>query len=168
MLDSKTLTISDDSGFLAIVNADRYKTYIKEDWDLSELFGRFVEEMNNQNMIIWSTGCENKWTVTVTKTFSKNKALREISRTITVTKGRLYLRNYEDLTMAAQYEDEKIPAKHNNELYIEAENGIYKLTIRQFFDQNNLTSQVPHFEIVVQKDSLEKLTPINNILWYKN
>src|SRR5687767_5827241 len=113
MLKPKTLTITDDSGLLAVVNADKYNSFVNEKWELSQLLKRFVEEMNNDNLIVWSTGSENTWTVSFLNQPSDKKSFRDFSKTIEVTDGQLFLTNYEDLTLSAQYKDEKIPAKHN-------------------------------------------------------
>lgn len=59
----KRFEITDDSGFLAVVNADRYKTFVTEDWELKELMDHFIAEMNNDNLVIWGTGLENYWKV---------------------------------------------------------------------------------------------------------
>ena len=55
-MTTKELKISDDSGFLAIVNSDTYKSFVDEDWQLNQLMKHFVDEMNNMNIIFWATG----------------------------------------------------------------------------------------------------------------
>ena len=115
MLKPTTLTITDDSGFLAIANADRYNSFVDGQWNLSQLLTHFVDEMNNANLIIWRTGSENKWTIEFLDNPSNKKAFREFAKTIEVTHGQLFLTSYEDLTMAAQFSEEKIPAKDNDE-----------------------------------------------------
>ena len=52
----KELKICDDSGFLAIVNSNTYKSFVDEDWQLNQLMKHFVDEMNNMNIIFWATG----------------------------------------------------------------------------------------------------------------
>src|SRR3546814_2681809 len=94
----------------------------------------FVDEMNNKYIIFWATGSAYEWTVSFVDKSSNKKAFREFTSTINVTDEKLYLTNYEDLTMSAQFEDTKIPAKHNSDLIIKLENGLYNLTIRQLFD----------------------------------
>ena len=53
MINPITFKITDDSGFLAIVNADEFNSFVGEEWDLSQLVNRFVDEMNNNHLIIW-------------------------------------------------------------------------------------------------------------------
>ena len=58
-----TLTKTDDSGFIGVVNPDKYNSFVSEDWQLPQLLNRFVDEMNNDTLILWSTGSENVWIV---------------------------------------------------------------------------------------------------------
>lgn len=44
----KSFNITDDSGFLAIVNADRYKSFVNEDWELYELMDHFIASAPSQ------------------------------------------------------------------------------------------------------------------------
>jgi hypothetical protein len=52
MQNSKILTITDDSGFLGLVNANLYKPFVSEDWELSQLFNHFIYEMNDDHLIL--------------------------------------------------------------------------------------------------------------------
>jgi hypothetical protein len=168
MQSSTSLTITDDSGFLGIVNVDKYNSFVSEDWQLSQLFNRFVDEMNNDNLILWSTGSENVWTVNFVSSPSDIKSFREFYKTLKVTSGKIFLTNYEDLTMAAQYHEEKIPAKHNADLSIDLGNGRHEFQIRQLFDpeDNNYNPEGKvHFEIVVGTDSSKNFQRIDKVFW---
>lgn len=151
---NQKLSITDDSGFLAIVNASLYTSFIDEDWELTELFNHFVSEMNKDSVIVWATGSENEWTLAITDKASGKKAFRQFSKSIFVTDEKLYLTNYEDLTNAAQFEDVGLPAKHNSGLVIPLENGLYNVTVRQMFDPENDDYNAKgkvNFEIVIAK-----------------
>ena len=37
------LEICDNDGFLALVNNEKYKLHLKEDWELEELLNHFVQ-----------------------------------------------------------------------------------------------------------------------------
>jgi hypothetical protein len=101
------IKISDDSGFLAIVNSESYQSFVDEDWQLTQLIEHFVNEMNNKSLVIWSTGLPSIWVVSfVDRPIHKNP-FREFTTTITVTEGKLYLTNFEDLSMSAQFEEVK-------------------------------------------------------------
>jgi hypothetical protein len=162
----KRFNINDDSGFLAIVNADRYKSFVNEDWERNELMDRFVAEMNQDNLIIWATGLENLWTIDVISIPFARRAFREFTKTIEVTAGRLYLTNYEDLTMAAQFADEKLPSKHQKDKYIELPNGRYSLTIRQLYDPTEIdpdAENVTHFEVIAGPAADSVSAPIQSV-----
>ena len=168
MQNLTTLTITDDSGFLGIVNADTYNSFVSEAWELSKLFDHFIEEINNDHLILWATGSENNWTVNFLNKPSELESFREFSRTIEVTSGKLFLTSYEDLTMAAQYDNEKIPAKHNANLSIDLDKGRYECQIRQLFDpaDNNYEPEGKvNFEIVVQFDTNKKSQHIDKVFW---
>ena len=163
-----TLTITDDSGFLAIVNPDRYHSFVDSEWELTELFSRFVDEMNQGNLIIWATGYENDWNVIFLNRPSNETSFREFSTTIEVTNGKLFLTNYEDLTMAAQVQDEKLPSRHNADLCLNLDNGKYEFTIRQLFDPedyNYVAHQKINFEIIIRPDS-ERQPKIDRVFWW--
>ena len=169
MQNSTTLTITDDSGFIAVVNADNYKSFVSKDWELSQLFNHFVDEMNSDNLIIWSTGSANVWTISFVDKQSDKISFREFYKTIEVTNDRIFLTNYEDLTMAAQYEDEKIPANHNVNLSLQLDNGRHKFLIRQLFDPEDYEydpKDKVNFEIIVQKEISKQVQQIDKVFWW--
>ena len=168
MQNSKTLTITDDSGFLGIVNADTYKSFVSEDWELSQLFNHFIDEINNDHLILWATGSENIWTVNFVNKPSEIKSFRDFYKTIEVTNGKIFLTNYEDLTMAAQYDGEKIPANHNADLCIDLANGRHEFQIRQLFNPKDYDYEPEgqvHFEIVIQDDLNKKVQQVDKVFW---
>ena len=149
--------ITDDSGFLALVNAARYSGFVDRDWEHDQLIDHFIAEMKKANLIIWVTGLENLWKVDIGTSLSSRAAFREFTRPIDVTDGRLYLTNYEDLTMSAQFEDISLPLEHNTDLVIPLDNGSYNITVRQLFDPN-------HYEPDPQDDAGFEviITPASN------
>jgi hypothetical protein len=168
MSNLTTLSITDDSGFLAIVNADKYNSFVNGNWTQPQLFERFIDEMNRDNLIIWSTGSENKWTVNFVNKPSNKKSFREFPKTMAVTDGQIFLTNFEDLTMSAQYENEKIPAKHNVDLYIKLDNGIYEFRIRQLFDPTHYEHEAGDvgFEIVVLSNLKAIEQKVDKVFWH--
>jgi hypothetical protein len=168
--NSTKLKITDDSGFIAIVNADKYNSFVDENWELTQLLNRFVDEMNKDALIIWATGSENEWTVEFFDRPSNKKAFREFQKSITVTTGQFFLTNYEDLTMAAQFNTEKIPADHNSDLCIKLDNGNYNFTIRQMFDPDDYDYESKgktNFEIIMQADTNSK-QKVDSVFWWTN
>ena|SRR5579859_3399397 len=161
--------ITDDSGFLALVNADRYSSFVQEDWDFHGLLDHFIVQMNEQNLVIWGTGIENLWKVDILDAPSGKPAFREFTQTIDVTDGRLYLTNYEDLTMAAQFSNERLPANHNADACISLPNGSYELTVRQMGDPSDLKLNMSDlsFEILVRPATAPaRAGQIEGIAWF--
>jgi hypothetical protein len=159
--------ITDDSGFLAIADPYKYNSFVHENWELPQLFNHFVNEMNNETLIIWSTGSSGEWTVLCSTKPSTKKSYREFTKSIVVADGRLCLTNYEDLTMAAQFADDKIPAAHNAELIIKLQNGQYSFTIRQMFDPEDYDYDPDgkvNFEIILQTGNKEQQA-VGKIFW---
>lgn len=166
----KSFKITDDSDFLAIVNAHRYKSFVREDWDFYELMDHFVAEMNSDNLVIWATGLENSWSVAFLPGPSTRHAFREFTKTIEVTAGRLHLTNYEDLTLAAQFSDQNLPPKYGDAEYLELPNGRYALTIRQMYDPEQINPDVPdepNFEIIAVPASEHPGEKTENIFWWE-
>jgi len=151
---NKTFKITDDSGFMALVNVDTYDSFVKKDWTFDDLQERFIQEMTRGNLLIWSTGQEGCWNVSVTSDKKEPSPFRSITGVIQVTQGKLFLTNYEDLSMAAQFQDEKLPQKHNAHLELGIENGWYNVQINQLFDPDRYPEEdnvKVHFEIVIKK-----------------
>jgi hypothetical protein len=151
---NKIFKISDDSGFLGLVNVDRYDSFVSENWEFSDLKERFIREMNRGSLLLWSTGQGGFWNVKITTDKEEHTPFKTTSGEINVTDEKLYLINYEDLSMAAQFQDEKLPQKHNADLGLEIANGNYNIRINQLFNPDNLDlddNDTVHFEIVVDK-----------------
>jgi hypothetical protein len=161
--------ITDDSGFMAIVNSEKYVSFVDENWELPQLLDHFIEEMNKDALIIWSTGIEGEWNVRFSDKPYSEKSFREFSKTINITNGQLFLANYEDLTMAAQFADDKIPAEHNSNLSVKLPNGKYELTIRQMFDPEDHDYDPEgkiNFEVIVKSATTPSLQKIDSVYWW--
>src|SRR6476646_11864377 len=114
-LEKTEFSISDDSGFLALVNAEKYISFIGPDWTYEEIQQRFTEQTEANAIFIWPTRSEGFYDVTILAKPTTKTAFREFMGKIEVTKECLYLTNYEDLSMAAQFEDETLPSSHNSD-----------------------------------------------------
>lgn len=148
--------IYDEDGFIALVNAATYQSFVDEDWNLEQLMAHFATEMGQHHLVVWQTSNMGGgvWNVTFLDAPSTTHAYREFTDTITVTDGKLYLTDYTDLTMAAQFRDERIPSINNEELKVPLANGDYNITIRQMVDPDNVNADefhAPHFEVVLQR-----------------
>jgi hypothetical protein len=163
--------VIDDDGLIALVNANRYETFVNSDWSLEQLKSHFIEQMNKNNLIIWQTSNDGGgiWGLEVYKnTPSENKSFREFNKKIEITSGKLYIVTYTDLTMAAQYEDEKIPSETNANLCIEIENGIYDVTVRQMFQvEKDISHGNNIFEIIFNNSTNLNGVRVKSIFWWE-
>lgn len=163
----------DEDGVIAIVNADRYRGFVDNDWSLNQLFDHFINEMVKENIIVWQSnnigGAD--WKIEILVTPSEKKSFREFEQTISVTNGELYLASYTDLTMAAQFEDEVIPSKENASLKCELTNGKYLAIVRQMFNPESYKDEESDeidFEIILKpvKENIPK--KIDAVRWWGN
>ena len=124
--------VTDDSGFLALIDPHAYSGFVAEDWDLEDVLARFQEQMAARHLLIWGTGQEGCWTVQVSLSRRPESGLREVAGCIVATRGRLLLTNYESLTMAAQFSDVTLPERHQAELVFEVPPGSYRCRVVQY------------------------------------
>lgn len=170
------LSIIDDDGFIAIVNGGNYQSFVDHDWQFDQLMAHFVDQINAGNMVIWQTSNDGGgiWVLAIRDQPSNALAFRQFEHFINVTNGELFLTNYSDLTMAAQFSDASIPSRHNADLNIAVENGEYKVTVRQLFDPDNIlpysdaeTDENISFEIIIAP-SRELVRPqVNSVYWHE-
>lgn len=135
-----------DTNFIGIANAEQYHTFVDEDWTLESLLEHFTKEMTKGNLLIsqmTDEGIEHSWNVTInigTMELNPDCFRRDI-RYLSVTNNELYLVDYNCLTMAAQFDDEKVPDENFSNYQIPADNGNYKVEVIQYYnvDQNEYT-----------------------------
>ena len=125
------LQVTDDSGFLALIDPDAYSGFVAGDWDLDDVVDRFRREMAARHLLIWGTGVEGCWTVEVSLVARPETGAREVVGSIVSTKGRLLVTNYESLTMAAGSEDLTLPERHQVENVLNVTPGAYRCRIVQ-------------------------------------
>ena len=162
--------ITDDSGFLALVNNDIYNPFFEANWDINELFSHFITQMNKQCFSIWRTSNEGGgfWSVEFVEEKSAKKSNREFSSIINVTNRKLYVANFEDLSMCASYPEYSIPLSHNSKLFYELDNGLYLITVRQLFNPDIENEVDINFEIVVKpKNLIQDEIIFDKIVWYE-
>ena len=131
-----THKVTDDSGFLAIIDPDAYQGFVQKDWTLDLLKQRFAREMAEQHLLIWGTGVGNIWNVQVTFQPAGISGFREIVGSIRSSRGRLLLTNYESLTMAARSSDVSLPQAHEQERVLQVQPGLYDCRVIQLSDPN--------------------------------
>lgn len=163
------LEISDDSGFIGIINSHKYQGFVSEDWELDEVLEKFRTEINKGHCAIWSTGEPNAMSIQVLETPGKGRHFREAHFNIQVTENCLWLANYTDLTMVAQFENEPIPSDINSHLGINLENGSYDIHLRQMSDPEAYEWKADpayHFELIFQKQEGFQANQLEHVLWW--
>ncbi len=166
---NQNFEIYDDSGFLGIVNNSLYEGYVNEDWELEELFEKIRTQINLGNCVVWSTGYPNLMKLEIRDTSSLKKSFRDSYLNIKVTNDEVWLVNYTDLTMSAQFKDETIPSDENSDLRINLANGYYKVIIRQMFNPEDFEeyNNSPNFEIIFQAIDKFEDNKCEKIIWWE-
>jgi hypothetical protein len=126
--------ITDDSGFLAVVDPDAYDGFVGSDWTWDTLQDHFVREAREQHLLVWSTGIEHVWSIDVLFQPVELTGFREVTGSIIASQGRLLLTNYESLTMAAQFADVTLPEAHERDQILSVPAGTYDCRIIQLSD----------------------------------
>lgn len=163
--------ISDDSGFMGIANLNKYESFVDSNWDFEMLKKRIVDQINLNNILFWSTGREDIWNVQVTTNanLASSNFYRIEEGLIEVTDEKLYLVNYETLSMAAQFQDTKLPERHLENLNFELNNGLYLVEFGQLNDPEKIDERAEiDFEIRLELiKNANEYYPNNfgNIFW---
>ena len=130
----KTIRISDDSGFLGVIDPDRYVSFLSAHWDFFRLRAHILRQMLDRSILLFATGLEGDWRVSVRMGISNVDGFRQLIGAVNATSGRLCLVNYEMLSMAAQFHDVSIPEPFMQHCLIELPPGNYRCRIVQMFD----------------------------------
>lgn len=128
-----------DTNFIGVANTATYHSFVNEDWELDELLQHFDNEMKQGHILVCQMteeGIEHSWKVDVQIGTEKaaSKCFRKAEGHIEVTENQLYLVDYDCLTMAAQFEDSKVPDQNCSRYQFEIENGFYKVEIIQHYN----------------------------------
>ncbi|UYO95643.1 hypothetical protein OED01_08420 [Microbacterium sp. M28] len=129
MSDALFLNVDED-GFFCLVAPDAYRGFIDEDWQLEQLFTHFVEQMNAGSLFVAHPGPDDAdETVSFAGTPSGASALREATSTVHVGVGGLWVTDYTQLTMAAQFDDET--ATNSGAMRLPVTEGTHRVTLSQ-------------------------------------
>jgi hypothetical protein len=138
-MESSDYTIIDDSGLLALVDCSAYRPFVGEDWTYERILQHFNGCTKDRTIAVWNCGDGgDSYVVRVRSDITSDSGFRSIDGAISVTGGALHLVSYDVLTMAAQFEDEPLPSKHERHLRIELENGNYRIRLVQLYDPGRL------------------------------
>lgn len=123
--------VTDDSGFLAIIDPNAYQSFVQADWTFAILQEHFRREMKDRHLLIWGTGMEHIWRIEVSVQPIKVSGFREAVGTIACSNGRLLLTNYDSLAMAAQFPDVRLPQRHEQDQVVQVTPGLYNCRVIQ-------------------------------------
>ncbi|HYV27682.1 MAG TPA: hypothetical protein VFA77_09130 [Candidatus Eisenbacteria bacterium] len=132
--------VTDDSGFLAIIDPDAYRGFVHANWTWDGIQEHFRREMHDRHLLIWGTGMEHFWRIDISFQPTRTAGFREVVGSITASRGRLLLTNYENLTMAAQSPDVTLPEEHERERVLSVSPGLYDCRIIQLYEFTRATS----------------------------
>lgn len=151
----------DDDGFVCVVAPDSYEGFVDEDWTLDRLLARFVEQMNRGSLFVVYPGpdCANSEILFGTEQTPTN-AGREASGIVEVGAAGLWLTDYAELTMAAQFSDESPIASYSHHLPVTA--GRYRITIREHAAQDE-----PTFVLTVSPASADTVVQQVSVPWFE-
>ena len=136
------IQIVDDSGLLSLVDCSAYESYLSEDWDYEGTLSLFVKQMAKKSILVWD--CRDgggSYTIKVRNKITAESGFKETIGSIKATENSLHLVSYDSLTMAAQYSDEKLPSKHEQEFIIPVSEGIYKIRLVQMHNPEKTFEQ---------------------------
>jgi hypothetical protein len=124
--------VTDDSGLLAIVDPDAYRSFdYSTDWTWEALERHFIGEMQERRLLIWGSGMENLWNVQVAYEQVAAPRFREITGSIAASRGRLLLTSYDSLAMVDRV---TLPGVDEEHLLLSVPPGLYDCRIIQLSD----------------------------------
>ena len=145
-----TLEIDAEDGILALLATSAYRSFVSSDWTYEQILSHIAAETAARNILAWECGDGgNVYRLEVVYGTSEVQGHRTISGTILPSSGQLHLCSYTALTMAAQFEDEVLPAKDEEHLVINVEAVPTRVRLIQLYDPaSDLRAFIgPHFRI---------------------
>lgn len=148
----------DEDGFVALVCPGAYAGYVGPDWTLEQVVERFLAQMNAQVLFVAHPGPDlANGRLRISNRPSTLAAQREASGFLRVGDDGLWLTDYTQLTMAAQFDDERAIARHHIQLPVPG--GTYRVTIRQ-------ADSSPTVELVIQEaEEHERPSSFDAVPW---
>jgi hypothetical protein len=155
--------ITDDSGLLALIDPVVYRYFVDSDWTLDQLVQHFKSSINDGHLALWGTGREETWRVDIGFERSTESGFREFNTLLRASSDHLLLTNYEALTMAAQFEDVKLPEPHQRDLLIPVLSGLYLCHVVQRFDPEsfNPTLRDEQADFLVEFSQIKDADSVN-------
>lgn len=157
MSDALVLHVDDD-GFFCLVAPDTYSGFVDEDWELEHLLTHFAGQMNAGSLFVAYPGpyAPGEEVVVVDRDLDA-PVLREAVGAVHVGPGGLWVTDYTQLTMAAQFDDEAptIPGA----LRVPIPEGWHRVDLRQV-DGN------PRYTLTISPLAGDDREPISAVPWF--
>jgi hypothetical protein len=170
-LPAKTYVVGADY-CLAIVDAAAYPTFVSGQWELDDIRRHFVEQMRRGTMLAWGTGAPANWRLEVGGPRRVGGGYCEFTGRIRASKGVLHLVAYDELTMAAQFADERLPSPHGGRRSVRLPAGRYDCRVVQLFDPASADSEevynqkTPHYAVILRRARGPGPPSLRRVPWF--
>jgi hypothetical protein len=124
-----------DGTMLALVNTAKYTSFVGKDWyENNNLSNHITTQTNQLSILAWGTGFNFGWIVEFSEGISSKSGFREFTGYLNNEENALFFADYDRLTMAAQFDDIKMPDRETLNFRIDISQGIYKVRVLQIAD----------------------------------
>jgi hypothetical protein len=157
---------------VALIDAAAYPSFVDEEWTLPQIRKHFTTQMNGGTMLAWGTGASGNWRIRVAGRAGAARIYRAFTGRITATGKKLHLTSYDELTMAAQFENVRMPEKGTEGWFIPVKPGEYDCRVTQLYDPAKAESAqvfkqtTPHFLLNVAKAKGSKASVFKQVPWF--
>ncbi len=147
----ETVVVPADA-LVALADLADYRSFVAADWTLSQLRAHFATEAARGAMVAWGVGESGNWRIAVARERGPG-GFREFAAPIRATGRQLHLVGYDELTMAAQFPDVRLPEPHGGAWPVAVAPGWYECRVVQLYDPALADSpevfhqQTPHFRL---------------------
>jgi len=156
--------ITDDAGFLALVDCNAYASYVAAEPDMEKLRIHLLDAMRGNQILVWATGRADFWKVSV-RTFAPEAFFRSATGYLRSTGGEICLSNWEDLAYAARFTAAKLPLPHHHTLFYKLRPGDYRVDLYQIRDPRDFHRSVDA-DFVIKLDRVDTgQSAWSEILW---
>jgi hypothetical protein len=157
---------------IALIDAAAYPSFVDTNWTLPQIQEHFVTQMNQGTMLAWGTGAPGNWRISVAARAGAASGYREFTGRISVTGTKLHLTSYDELTMAAQFENVQLPRQGTDGWLISLRRGEYDCRVVQLYDPAAAESEevfkqaAPHFLLKITKAERVKGSKFDHVPWF--
>ncbi|WP_158635356.1 hypothetical protein [Luteimonas cucumeris] len=129
--------VGGDGSHLAIADLARYVSFVGDWAENDRLRKHLMAQTEKESIIAWGSGFETDWVVSVKPGISQRQGYREFQSVISTQSGKLHLVNYDSLTMAAQFDDYRLPDKETESYAFRIPPGRYRVRIVQLVNPDS-------------------------------